>query len=290
MTTSTIYDLGYQPYTGERHGRLTAIRTLVLYSLRAAFGIGRGEQARRIPVLVSAIIFAPALIQVGVASAAGSLNFIHYSNYLEIAAIMLAMFAAGQAPELIVTDKSSGVLALYLSRPVRATDYALAKLLALTLAMTLLTLAPQLVLFGGKLLLSAKMWPAFKAEYVKLLPILGGSLIFALFFASTALALSSFAQRRVYGSAAVISLYLIGPALSEVVRYVSTGDVRRYAILINPVYLLSGLSEWLFRVEASRRSVVGRADLPDKAYVSVAAVVIVIAVVVLMLRYRKNEA
>ena len=288
--TSTIYDLGYQPYDGVRHGRPFAIRTLVAHSLRAAFGIGRGEQARRVPLLVTAIVFAPALIQVGVASAAGTTNFIHYANYLEFAGIMLAMFAAAQAPELIVTDKSSGVLALYLSRPVRATDYAVAKLLALTAALAILTLAPQLLLFGGKLLLSAKLWPAFKSEYAKLLPILGGSLIFALFFASTALALASFTQRRAYGSAAVIALYLIGPALSEVVRYVATGDVRRYAILLNPVYLLSGLAEWLFRVEASRRSVVGRAELPEKAFVIVALVVVVISVTVLMVRYRKNEA
>ena len=288
--TSTIYDLGYQPYTGARHGRPRAILTLLAHSWRSAFGIGRGEQARRIPIVVMAIIMAPAVIQVGVASAAGSTAFIHYANYLEFAAIMLAMFAAAQAPELIVTDKSSGVLALYLSRPVRATDYAVAKLLALTLALFLLTLMPQLLLFSGKILLSAKLWPAFKSEYAKLLPIVGGSLIFALFFASTALALASFTKRRAYGSAAVIALYLIGPALSEVVRFVATGAVRRYAILINPVYLLSGLSEWLFRIEANQRSVVGRSDLPEKAYVLVALTVVVISVAVLMLRYRKNEA
>lgn len=288
--TSTIYDLGYQSYGGERRGRAYAFRTLFAFSLRAAFGIGRGEQARRVPAVIALIIFAPAIIQVGVASASGMTNFIHYANYLEFTSILLALFAAAQGPEIIVTDKQSGVLALYLSRPLRATDYALAKLAALTAALVVLTLFPQLLLFGGKVLLAKAPWTAFTAEAPKLLPILGGSLLISLFFACIAVALASLTIKRAFGSAAVIGFFLLLPALSQIVRLVAAGPVRRWAVLLNPATVITGFATWLFEIEARRRSMVGRADLPGQAYLYVMLAVCAVGIAILLYRYRKNEA
>lgn len=287
--SSTIYDLGYQPYDGARHGRGHSIRTLWLFSLRAAFGMDRGEQARRAPIVVTALVFLPALVQVGVASATGMINFISYANYLEFTGIIIALFVASQAPELIVTDKQNGTLALYLSRPIRATDYALAKLAALTTATMVLTVGPQVVLFVARVFLPASPWKAFQEEWAKLFPILGGALLVSLFFAAVALALSSFAVRRAFGSASVIAFFLLTPALASVVQVVATGALRRWSVLLNPVTLISGYSKWLFEIEASRRSVVGRADLPGQAYFWVIVAVSAVAALVLFSRYRKNE-
>src|SRR3954469_15956294 len=119
-TAGAIYDLGYQRYGGARLGRAYAMRTLIAYSFRSAFGIGRGEKSKMLPVLVAALVFLPALIQVGVASSAGVVAFIHYADHLQFTAFLLALFAAGQAPELVVADKQQGVLSLYLARPIRS--------------------------------------------------------------------------------------------------------------------------------------------------------------------------
>ena len=271
--TSTIYDLGYQTYTGVRLGRWYAIRTLAAFSFRQAFGIGRGDAARRVPMIVGILIFLPAMGQIGVASAVGMQNFIHYSAYLEFSAVLLALFTAAQSPELITTDKQSGALTLYLSRPLKSTDYAIAKLLAMTGAMFTLTLVPQMLLFSGKVMLAEKLWPAFTAEAPKLVPIIVGALFISLFFATVGLALSSFAVRRAYGSAAVIAFFLLTPALMTIIRLVAIGEVRRWAVLVSPVNIVAGFSAWLFELEASRRSVVGRADLPGQAYLWVLLVV-----------------
>jgi ABC-2 type transport system permease protein len=288
--TSTIYDLGYQTYAGLRHGRWHAFKTLFAFSLKQAFGIGRGEAARRVPIIVFALVFAPAFVQIGVAAATTMREFIHYSNYLEVTAILVALFSAAQAPELLVTDKSNGALTLYLSRPIKASDYALAKLAALTVALIILTLAPQITLFGGKILLAKELWPALKGEYLKLWPIVVGSVVVSLYFASVALALSAFAVRRAYASAAVIAFFLLTPALMAVIRSVTVGDLRRWAILISPVNLVTGFSSWLFEVEASRRTAVGRADLPGQAYLWILILVILTGTLVLLSRYRRNEA
>ena len=285
-----IYDLGYQHYTGERLGRAYAFRTLLAYSFRTAFALGRGERAKFVPAIVTMIIYMPALIQIGIASASGMVNMIAYADQLELTAVLLALFAAGQAPELLVADRQQGVLALYLSRPLRAADYALAKLAALTGAMLLLTLGPQLMLFAGKIFLSNTPWPAFVGEWSKLLPIVGGSLLVSLLIASIALALSSLASRRGYASAAVISFFLVTSAVSEMVRTLAFGGIQRYAILMNPALLIRGFSVWLFDIEAKRRSAIGRADLPGELYFYVIAALTVLAIALLLHRYRKVDA
>ena len=53
------------------------------------------------------------------------------------------------APELVSRDLRGGVLPLYFSRPLRRTDYALAKLAALITAVLLLLAGPQLLMFLG---------------------------------------------------------------------------------------------------------------------------------------------
>jgi ABC-2 type transport system permease protein len=288
--SSAIYDLGYQRYAGARRGRAHAIRTLWLFSARAAFGMGRGEQARRVPILVSVIVFLPALVQAGIASATGMISVISYANYLEFTGFAIALFVAAQAPELIVTDRQSGTLALYLSRPIRATDYALAKLAALATATTALTLGPQVVLFLARVFLPASPWEALKQEWTKLLPIVGGALLVSLFFAAVALALSAFAARRAFGTAAVIAFFLLMPAFATLAQVVTVGAVRRWSVMLNPVTVVSGYSKWLFEIEASRRSAVGRAELPGQAYFWVIVAACAVSALVLLWRYRRNEA
>ena len=286
----TIYDLGYRPYTGERLGRAHAVRSLLKFSFDSAFGVGRGEKAKTMPVLVIGFVYLFAIGRIFAASATGMDRFINYAEFLEFTAFLIALFAAAQAPELVIADKQHGVLSLYLSRPLKASDYALAKLGALTSAMLVITLGPQLLLFLGKLSVADSAWVAFKGEWAKLFPIVGGTLLTSLFVASIALLLSSFATRRGYGSAAVIVFFLLVPALVTMFRTITIGDLRRYAILAHPVYLISGFANWLFEIEARRRSVVGRAELPGQLYLFVMIAVCVFCITIFVKRYRRLEA
>jgi len=286
----TIYDLGYQRYHGQRLGRLNAVMTLFSASAHTAFGLGRGERSKRVPFIVGIIVFLPAIVQVGLASTTGQAAFINYAGHLQFTAFLLALFSAAQAPELIVTDRQQGVMSLYLSRPLTGSDYALAKLAALVAAMLFLTLGPQLFLFLGKVFVATSPWVAFKGEYRKLAPIAVGTLVTSCFFASIGLALSSLAGRRAYASASVITFFLLAPAASELIRSLSTGDVKRYSVLANPIYLITGFANWLFDIEARRRTAVGRADLPGIDYLYVILALCAVSVTTLVLRYRRSEA
>jgi ABC-2 type transport system permease protein len=286
----TIYDLGYQTYGGARLGRNHAISNLIKYSFFAAFGIGRGTRAKLLPIFVTAIVFLPAIVQVGVASATNQPNFVNFAGYLQFTAFSIALFAAAQAPELVVTDKQQGVLSLYLSRPITARDYAMSKMFALTAAMLVLTLGPQTLMFIGKVFLSATPVDMFKSEYTKLGPIIAGTMMTSMFVAALSLSVASLASRRAYATAAVIAVFMILPAASIIVRTLTIGAVRKYSRLADPTVIISGFSTWLFDIEANKRSVVSRLDLPGQAYLYVMIVVIIAGVTLLVSRYRRHSA
>ena len=285
----TIYDLGYQTYSGARLGRNHAIGNLIKYSFKTAFGLGRGSRAKVLPMFVLAIVFLPAIVQVGVASATGQPNIINFAGYLQFTAFSLALFAAAQAPELIVTDKQQGVLALYLSRPITARDYAFSKFFALTAAMLVLTLGPQIWMFLGKVFLLDKPLDMLRSEYPKLGPIVAGTLMTSMFVAGISLSVASLAARRAYATAAVIAVFMLLPAATEIVRSLTIGPVRKYARLGNPIVILTGFTNWLFDVQANRRSIVSRLDLPGQAYFYMMVVVIVLSVFLLVRRYKRHN-
>ena len=103
----TIYDLGYQHYEGPRYGRWHVIRTLTAFSFNAAFGSGRGPKARIVPLIVTVLLFLPAIVQIGMASAFGQPQLISYAQYLPAVVFFLALFTAAQAPEVIVADRQT---------------------------------------------------------------------------------------------------------------------------------------------------------------------------------------
>jgi len=186
-----LYDLGYQRYTGQRLDRANAVRTLFAFSLRTAFGLGRGARSKVIPSIILGVVFIPAIVSVGAASTTGFTALISYSNHLQFTSFLIALFAAAQAPELIVTDRQYGVLTLYLARPLTGVLYALAKLAALVAAMMVLTFGPQLVLFLGKVFISPSPWAAFKDEWTVLGPLIIGTLTVSYFIGSVALAIAA---------------------------------------------------------------------------------------------------
>ncbi len=80
MPTGVIHDLGYQRYSGGRYGRAAIVRTLAGYSLRSAFGLGRGARAKIVPVAVFAIMSLPAVISAFEVARGGSRAF-PYDTY-----------------------------------------------------------------------------------------------------------------------------------------------------------------------------------------------------------------
>src|SRR5262245_60349799 len=117
MTGGTVFDIGYQRYTGAREGRDRSRRAVYKDGLRTALGLGRGPRAKILPWFFLAVLSGIALImtlivgaaeRLGGPGAAEQLNLPSHSDYYGIASIILFVFAAVVAPELLCPDKRNG--------------------------------------------------------------------------------------------------------------------------------------------------------------------------------------
>jgi ABC-2 type transport system permease protein len=254
--SGVIHDIGYRHYEGPRLGRAAIIRALGWHSLRSAFGIGRGAKAKIIPVIAFAIMCVPAVVNtVGVAQ--GGAQSVYYDTYVfQLRVLVMIIFVAAQAPELVSRDLRSHVLPLYFSRPLRRLDYPLAKLGAFILACLALLEIPLLLLYLGEIGQvggGAAIWAQTRA----LIPGLLVGLAWAVLLASTGLALASLSGRRAYATGSIAICFFLSWALAGLLRGIATGrgpvtggagvaDAgARLSGLVSPFTVLDGLREWL---------------------------------------------
>jgi len=161
-----IHDLGYRRYEGPRLGRPAIARALCWHSLRAAFGLGRGARAKIVPFAMLVLLSLPALLSaVLVARSPGHVREISYTTYVfRLRALVMLIFVAVQAPELVSRDLRHHVLPLYLSRPLGRLDYPLAKFAAFSTACLIVTGVPLVLLYLGTVASAGSKPPLSGAE------------------------------------------------------------------------------------------------------------------------------
>jgi ABC-2 type transport system permease protein len=247
-----IHDLGYQHYDGPRLGRAGIIRALYWHSLRSAFGIGRGVKAKIVPILTFVIMCLPAVVN-AVAAARGGGRVIPYDTYVfQLRGLVMVIFVAAQAPELVSRDLRSHVLPLYLCRPLRRLDYPLAKFAAFTAACLALIEIPLLLLYLGTIV-SASGGAAVWSETRALIPGLLIGALWAVLFAAIGLVLASLTGRRAYATGAIAIYFFLSWSLASILTGVTGGRAgpaasplaARLAGLVSPVTVLEGVRQWL---------------------------------------------
>jgi ABC-2 type transport system permease protein len=287
----TIYDIGYRNYEGARLGRGYAFRTLYVHALRSAFGLGRGGRALIIPWFLFVAMLFPAVITVAVAGISGGMinNIIDYHDIFPWDAMMLALFCAAQAPELVSTDQYNRVLPLYFSRALRQGDYAVAKLLAMWTAVFILMFAPLAVILVGRLALPTDFAAAFREQSRNFLPIVATPAAAALVMGTLSLAIAAYVPRRGIASAAVLGIFLLTVPLVAILMETMEGPVSRYAVLLNPIFAIGGAVLGLFRQKLDDGPF-GAAGLPPETYYVAVGVYAVVFAALLFTRYRRLSA
>ncbi len=291
----SIYDLGYQHYTGRRLGRSGAFLALYADSLRACFGLGRPGRAKIVPIGLAALALLPAVIAVAIEAVARGVvpNPIHYDNYFSTIVQFLVLFVAGQAPELLGRDQRHHVLPLYFSRALDRLDYPAAKLAALVTALLVVSLLPQAAIFLGKILGGVDPVAAAADNLPAVPPIILSALAAAIVMAALGLAVAGFTPRRAYATAGIFALFYISLAVaavvSETAREAAASSWGDYAPLLAPTATLEGLIAWLFNSPPSGEAF-GTFALPGPLYLAVAAGLAVVAAGLLTWRYRRIPA
>jgi len=247
--TGQIHDLGYRSYDGPRLGRAQIIRALTWHSFRSAWGFGRGAKAKIVPILMFIAMCLPAFVD-AFAVARDNPPLFGYDVYVpNLRVIIVIIFLAAQAPELVSRDLRSRVLPLYFSRPLRRGDYPLAKYLALTGALLVLIEIPVLILYLGNIA-SAKSGHGVWAQTKALIPGLGMGLLWSVLMAAIALVLASFSGRRAYATGIVAISCFLTWTLAELLIQAEGGfgatDIgARLGGLLSPFTIIDGVRIWL---------------------------------------------
>ena len=148
----------------------------------ACYGIGRGARAKVVPFALAGLALIPAIVAVGIAASSprpGRADRAWHASRPSSTTrtpassrVFVMLFCAAQAPELFGRDQRYGVLPLYFSRALARTDYAVARTGGLVVGLLLMVLAPQLLLFAGRLLTAADPGTGWQLESPNLLPAL----------------------------------------------------------------------------------------------------------------------
>lgn len=212
----TVFDIGYQRYTGGREGRRRGRLGVFKDAVRTALGLGRGARAKVLPWTFIGVLALIALIMAMVAGAArifggadAAAELPSHSDYYGFVSMIVFVFAAVVAPELLCRDRREGVINLYLVRPLTGSDYIFARWAAFLLVMTGALWLPQLILWVGLSMGDASPLTYVRDNWLDIPRFLTAGLAFAAYTTSLALLTASFTNRRAYASVFLVGLLVI---------------------------------------------------------------------------------
>ncbi|HYN34763.1 MAG TPA: ABC transporter permease [Ilumatobacteraceae bacterium] len=213
-----IVERGFQRYEGRRSGVPGAIRSVSWESIRATLGLGRPARTKIFPVIAVVIAYLPAIVFVGIAILIpGDIlepeEIADYPGYYGFIILAIVLFSALVAPEVLVSDRRNGMLAMYLSTPLDRRTYLTAKGVAVVATLSLVTIGPPLLLLIGYTVEGAG--PDGPADWLLTLGriVLSGAAISAA-LAAVSMAASSLTDRRAFAAIGIVLLVLASPILA----------------------------------------------------------------------------
>lgn len=243
--TGVIHDIGYQRYTGNRLGRWQVLGALYAHGVRTAFGLGRSAKAKIFPWLIVTIVGLVAALVTAVRAQTNEV-IMTYVQFADSLSWLVIFFVAVVAPELVSRDVRSGVLPLYFSRPLRRSDYVLAKLAALMTSVWLLLGGPQLLMFVGAVFSSdqiSDVWP----EIGDLVPGLLYAAVWAVVFGAVGLLVASLTGKRAFAAGGIVAVFLMTASVAGVLSALPSQTINQLAGLASPSSLVQGIGIWAFR-------------------------------------------
>lgn len=238
----TVFDLGYQRYEGVREGRGRSRRAIFRDGVRTALGLGRGIRAKLLPWLFVGLLSAIGLIMALIAGAAerlagpgaaAQLNLPSHSDFYGIAAIIMYVFAAVVAPELLCRDRRERVLTLYLVRPITGSDYIGARWLAFLTVMVASAWLPQFILLAGLAAGDADPTGYLRAHWTDIPRFLLAGVVMAIYTTTLAMLTAAFTTRRALASVFLVGLFVVTTPFTAGVAQEIPGAAGQWISMFN---------------------------------------------------------
>jgi len=242
-----IVERGFQRYEGRRSGVPGAIRSVSWESVRATLGLGRPARYKIFPAIAIVIAYLPAVVFIGIAvlipgDIIDPQEVADYPSYYGFISLAIILFTALVAPEVLVSDRRNGMLAMYLSTPLDRRTYLLAKGLAVTAMLGLVTLLPPVLVLIGYSVNGAGPdgFGSWMGTFARI--VLSGAAISAP-LAAVSMAASSLTDRRAFAAIGIVMMILATSILATAL--VDNAELSPYIRLID---LFSVPFESVFRI------------------------------------------
>lgn len=160
MTDQVIYDRGYRKYGGPRTGPSGARTAVYKEGLRRILGLGRKARQKVFPWSLISIAIIAAAVFIGIHWAIGDIaesvgqGVPSYGGLFDFYSAISLLFIAFAGPQLLIPDRTKGVLSVYFSRPLTVDGYLTSKTAAFATLVGAIYIVPQLVLHLGLALIS----------------------------------------------------------------------------------------------------------------------------------------
>ena len=258
--TGTVFDIGYQSYTGAREGRGRAWQTIFIDGVKNGMGIGRGGWAKFLPwlvvspIVITGLVFAalaaffePFNIEVDTGGGASPIDLPGHDDLITVAAFLLMLFAAFTGPELVCPDRRNRVIHLYLVRPITMLDYLGARWCALVVLLLAAALLPHFTLWIGLMFGVSDATAHIKEHWLDIPRFFGNSAVFAVFAASITFAICSLTDRRMIASLIIMGTMIVLSAAIAIVSEVNPSDtVDNWIALLNLIDLNTSIIPSIF--------------------------------------------
>lgn len=231
-----ILDRGYRHYDGERSGVPGAVRSVVRHSVQRGLGMRRTIWAKVPPVLTAVIAYVPAVVFVGIVALIPARNLTDfvlpsYGEYYGYVISAILLFVAFAAPEMLCTDRRSGMLGIYLASPLNRDTYLLAKALAVAATLSIVCLGPPLLMLVANVLQSQGPTGAGEIADTLLRVVVAGVMI-TLLFTSVTMGVASLTDRKSIATAGIILFLLMSVMVAGMFQVAVDSDVPHLASVL----------------------------------------------------------
>lgn len=283
-----VFDLGYQPYDGDRLGRRGATLAVYRDGLRRVLGLRRKARRKVLPwtLLVLAVIpagfFVAFSVFAGGFEEASDAEFFVPTEYFGFIGTLMLLFIALAAAELMVPDRTWGTLQVYASRPLRLGDYLGARAGALGTVVFGFLMVPVLTLMIGDAALHSGGWFDYFSGNLDLVwKAALTSIVYLVAYAPLAFLVAAFANRTSFSAAIYAAIMLMSAPLTQALVDSGTSLAGIASLNHHPRYL----ADWIYDTNT-------HPWIPERAgyseWVSLLVILLVAAasLLVVMRRYR----
>ena len=294
---AVIIDRGYRHYDGIRTGRRGAVRAIVREGFRRVMGLRRKAKRKLLPWTLVTVALASVVILVaitwatsGISTPDGPVDLVpRYRGYFDFISVVALLFAAYAGAQLLIPDRTDGVLNVYFSRPLALRDYLLGKAFAYATVILSFWLVPQLLLHLGLAALSQEGFLSYLGRTTDILwkvPL--AAFAYFVLHASLIFLTASFVN-RVGGAAAAFLVGSLGLNLVALYFQEAVEDApgTRWAALLATEQHPRYVRDWIFGVHESATLIPAQAGFEPGVSLAVIVGLAAVSTTLVGWRYRR---